>query len=279
MEDDLHQNNFSKYGWRIDFDMSQWPILYQYKESLLAKMVRTPNIDYSKVTENDLVNFPNLIDFNPFYWPTKSIQISTTTPSGITTTAYETAKQYLSKNAYPKNANAIYEKLKNNLIFKHHYYTTLLKYILIPEEVFFDIAALHLRKDAAISNNENKLIIDAVKNMQVKRSREFTETLLKIPEFAEFIQTHGEQIHHHLIAAQGIKYKDKIEKTYVALKQESEITLNKLNKIAEEDFFVEEKNIKNTPVFSLIKAIMDFCQKHTTVGYLGSVFRYLALPQ
>ena len=33
-EDDLHRSNMNKYGVRIDFDMSMWPFVFDYKNEV-----------------------------------------------------------------------------------------------------------------------------------------------------------------------------------------------------------------------------------------------------
>src|SRR4029079_17964673 len=62
MEDDLHRNNLSKDGKRFDFDMSLWPLLYNFKQASFLEIplvfYRGPNEASFKVTTEDVINFP-----------------------------------------------------------------------------------------------------------------------------------------------------------------------------------------------------------------------------
>ena len=105
-EDDLHRGNMSKDGFRIDFDMSLWPVLGNFKEgTMIDWMYRPRDQERFCITANDIDNFPDIKDAKPFYWPTIPQPIITEGARNvlsnfipISRNAFPTKKIYYSKN-------------------------------------------------------------------------------------------------------------------------------------------------------------------------------------
>lgn len=191
MEDDLHQNNLTKTGKRIDFDMSLWPLLYHYKDSNLTYL-RKPSEDSFKVSERDIIHFPILKDAVPSYWPT---QAAPAYSSSFASTISSLFPLFFS-NAYPKEANVLYQKLEKNHVFTHYKYDILSKFVLTNTDVYKSIAQNHIRKER---NFELHSMIDYIADLQAKRINQFENELLKIPEFCGFFKKHHERIEKELL--------------------------------------------------------------------------------
>lgn len=195
MEDDLHQNNISKFGWRIDHDMSLWPLSYKFKPEGYVESVlysRKPQVDQFKATPTDIVNLPELKDANPYYWPLKPSR-------GVrdaTRATMSAVGQPLSINEFPARENSIFQKLKDNPIFIYHKYATLTKFILTNEEIYRNIAKLHMRQDIPFGSES---LIDAMANMQASRIKEFRTVLLDMSEFIKFFKNNSERLAEELV--------------------------------------------------------------------------------
>jgi hypothetical protein len=189
MEDDLHRNNLSKFGKRIDFDMSLWPVAYHLKESKLTYF-RKPNDLTFKITTNDIINFPNLKDAKPYYWPTNL-------PQSTSSTTIQTFMSRFADNAYPEQENVIYQKLKDNKTFNHHKYAIMAKFILTNSEIYRQLAQSHIREDSSLNT---KPLIRLLVRQQEIRIAEFEKVLVTIPEFGHFFKANYKDIIKELLS-------------------------------------------------------------------------------
>lgn len=181
-EDDCHRANMDKFGRRIDFDGSLWPIIGPYKVvAWKDRWFRIGNITRFNISEQDLDNFPDLKDAKPYYWPTTQPNISDTFRENIP------AIIPISKNAFREADNAIYKKLAADPTFIYYKFRTLLKYILTDETMYRPIIARHLRK----KDDSGANIIDILVKHQADRIESLTQTLVGMASFQEFMQQHG----------------------------------------------------------------------------------------
>jgi hypothetical protein len=234
MEDDLHRGNLAEDGKRIDFDMSLFLLSYFYKEEYL-KIWRKPGD--AKVTKDDILKFPNLTAANPYYWPTrfgeKTGTSASTGPkeknSGVIN--WSVIDQFIprlrrKKNAYPVEVNPIFEALETNPVFIYHKYKMLLKLILCEKELYRTIAEQFIEPQRMSLDFSSHPLIDKIEEMMGKRIQQFTNELMKIPEFENFVVAHGAQIKDELLAEfkqQNVLYKsEKIEERFSTIKQEAE---------------------------------------------------------
>jgi|GEM_PF-4922353 len=193
MEDDLHQNNMTKDGKRIDFDMSLWPILFDFKKNgVIDVAFRKPSITAYDVTKYDIVHFPHIKDIVPFYWPTNSPHILSES-----TTALLKNFVPVSTNPYSLQINSIYHKLEKNPVFVYHKFSTMLKYILSNADTYRYIAQLHMRKECVF---QSKPVIEILAQCQASRIQKFKDQLVKIPFFAEFMTRHGKVVFKEIMA-------------------------------------------------------------------------------
>lgn len=166
-EEDLHRRNVSKKGRRIDFDMSLWRLLYKIKGARdVTGFILTAPEEAFNIDDIDIMNFPILNRADPFYWPAKTTPLSR------------------SENNFSAEEAAIYAKLKDNPKFIYEKYKVLLKYILIPPEMYRAIASLHIEKDAS---HLGVNLIDALVKSQEKRIKEIKSALFIIQEFIDLI--------------------------------------------------------------------------------------------
>lgn len=232
-EDDLHRNNFSKYGKRIDFDMSLWQISYHYKESN-AVWWRKPTDKTFKRSTADISNFPFLQSSGPFYWPANL-------PHNTTSTTWKDVLNLIAKKIYLPQENSTFRKLKDNIVFKYHTYATLGKYILTNPDVYRQIALAHLgeeyriplsliphikQRDSKIIDNETISLVNAIVKEQELQICEFENLLLSMPEFGFFFKFFYKDIIKDLVKL----YKD--EGLYPGIK--SETITDQLNKLCKQ---------------------------------------------
>lgn len=189
-EEDLHQNNWSKFGHRIDFDMSFWPLMYNFKDETLV-VFRKPKENSFQVTKSDLVNFPYIVDAKPSYWPTTSL-------GSISESLSAALKKFfpLSTNPYPYQINALYQRLSFHPVFKYHFFSMLAKYILGNEEIYKNLLLLHICPENSF---ESKLLYGVMANHHAQRIKEFKKVLLTMPEFCKFFKKHSERIKNEVI--------------------------------------------------------------------------------
>lgn len=181
-EDDCHTGNITKKGKRIDFDMSQWPLLYNFKNGgLINYFFRKPANNF-EVSAQDLENLPNLKKANPFYWPTKPAPIIPETL--LQQCPWLTA----SRNAFKTQDNDIYQRLATNPVFIYYKFVTLLKYILTYPSMYSNICKLNIDDSVAFNNTS---IASHIGTRQGQRIQKIKEELIKLPAFVTFIKENG----------------------------------------------------------------------------------------
>lgn len=180
-EDDLHRGNMSKTGMRIDFDMSLWPILYNFKEGqfIIDWVFRRPKENTFIVDEIDIKHFPNLKVATPFYHPSKvASSLSDIMP--------------ISKNSFGSKDIAIYSQLENNKHFKYYKFRTLLKFILTDASNYQSIASLFVRKEFK-SPELGEVKINHMLTEHLKdRIQKIRDVLIQMIDFRDFLKVDGE---------------------------------------------------------------------------------------
>ncbi len=193
-EDDLHRKNMSKYGKRIDFDMSLWNRLYSYKYmagSFLVKFLRSTTSSAYPLSfrepgnrfdtgEDDIKHFPNLRKFDPYYWVTKGQPYFP-----------ETIAKMFSENGFISSDHAIFALLENHPVFIYYKYRTFLKYILTDSNMYRDIADLNICK--GLNHESGDTFANVLTDDQKKRIQYFEDLLVKMPEFKLFMQQDGDR--------------------------------------------------------------------------------------
>jgi hypothetical protein len=238
VEVDLHQNNMSKDGKRIDFDMSLWHLFWEFKDSRIIDVFasRKPAKNVLDVTKNDIRNFPDLKDVSPYYWPTTSDSI-------LSEAQREFIKNFIpfaADNPYSAEANSRYKKLAKNKVFIYHKFATFLKYILTSEDMYRHIGLLHLNQD---SYSQSRPLLEGVAHSQGQRIQAIKDRLLSMREFTAFIAEYGDGIFDRIKASfvqQNEDYEDKVteletESADLQLKHDglSEMNTNLLSKSTE----------------------------------------------
>lgn len=276
MEDDLHQNNISKDGRRIDFDMALWPLLYTFSEKgLIDSALRRPWDKRFIITANDITHFPNLTDAKPFYWPTHSATAFSETTVNLLKKVIP-----LSANAYPQKANLTFQKLEKNPVFIHYKYETLLKYLLTNEDIYKKIAALHLRREAT---HESTLIIDKIASLQEERIKELEKALVTLPEFHAFFYQHGKKTLEdtiNMITQRNNTFNQKASEAKASLKKlEAEIAtqksaLKKLIETKDDKDSNIQSNKKNEDVIKIKAALVKINEQYYNQKALYNAYLY-----
>jgi hypothetical protein len=255
-EDDMHRGNMSKYGQRIDFDMTLWPVFAHYKTVSLADWSLRPYTQETFViTARDIDNFPDIKDANPYYWPTKLRSLA----------PEEVRKRFsgyipASVNAYRSAESLVFQKLADPKYNKHydkfvyHKFKTLLKCLLISTHNYNHLISQHVRSD--LQNTDpalpRKKITDIITDHLDNRKKEMREVLLGMPSFQNFMFEHGKQAfaeikaelearNEHLESEEARKWNKHNDRSI-------ELLLNGLVHIEEmqlefDDIFTEAKNI------------------------------------
>lgn len=188
MENDLHRNNMSKYGKRVDFDMMLHSILYDFKDKDYFERIfgfRQPDESTVAITRRDIVNFPVLQDYKPHYWPTLPPQIIA---------SLKRVFNYL--NDYTKADNELFKKLKNNPVFMHHEYATFARYLLTTPNIYEEVACRNLRERYEYTK---KSLLEFVVDQQASRIDQFQRVLLEIESFCSFFTKYHEKISEKLL--------------------------------------------------------------------------------
>lgn len=185
-EDDLHRGNLSKHH-RIDFDMSLWPILYYFKKEWTF---RPPEKRFDVIDPDDILHFPNLKKAKPFYWPTNDPSII---PPGIISAIEKVTGHKASENAFTIDVIELFRKLELNETFRYYKYRTLLKYILTDQLIYRNLARLVSPQILKKTDGTPTDIYTLMADYHNGRIAAFKGVLQDLPEFQEFIQTHGEQ--------------------------------------------------------------------------------------
>ena len=188
-EDDLHRGNMSRDGLRIDFDMSLWPVLGNFKEgTMIDWMYRPRDQERFCMTANDIDNFPDIKDAKPFYWPTIPQPI-------ITEGARNVLSNFIpiSRNAFPTKENILFKKLKDNPDFQYEKFKTLLKFLLISTDQYSTLITQHIRTDLSYhdTQKQNGKISDLLIEHLDTRKWKLRELLVAMPSFQEFLWAHG----------------------------------------------------------------------------------------
>jgi len=213
-EDDLHRNNFTKYGYRIDFDMSFWSLFHDFKdESILIKAanIRSPGPHITSVNSEDIIRFPNTEYFKPYFWPT-----SQTTSASISsaTNILRSLKTVIGfqDNDYEKRDNHLFQQLEDHPVFKYHKYVNMVKCILTTRDICRQNAEKNIPKDIEYNFNGKKdYLINHFVDQHEARVKAFEDALLMIPEFHDFFKKHHKNISEDLLKdlkKQNINYSD-----------------------------------------------------------------------
>jgi hypothetical protein len=238
MEDDLHQNNMSKYGIHIDFDMSWW--IFGYKvvnKGVFVTCWRKPDECLLSVTESD------------DDWPAHPMK-------NVPEAVIDTIKNFVpvSTNNYPQLVNTIYQQLENNPIFKHYAFATFLKYSLTNADIYKKIAKLHIRADRGF---KDRSIINIFGDDHTVRIRNFEKALSKLPQFAEYFQLHGRAVYEKLLADLVERNDAFVQKRLNAQKAHEVVSkaINSTLQATEED--LKPAKIK----VNQLKAVCDACNE------------------
>lgn len=188
-EDDLHRGNMDKFGHRIDFDMSLYPITGYFKDSAFLQMYRPSDPLRFNITARDIENFPTLIDAKPFYWPTKpQPMIDEGTRNKLSSFLP------ISNNAFQSMDNELLKKLSDNPTFIYYKYKTMLKLSLLNKVHFKQRIQDHLHKDITHPDPKfsNVKIADLILDFVLNRQQILRQTLVNMPSFQDFILRDGE---------------------------------------------------------------------------------------
>ncbi|MDX1902209.1 MAG: hypothetical protein SFW66_09455 [Gammaproteobacteria bacterium] len=187
---DFHYNNFTNYGVRFDFDMTLWPILYDYKEDY-SKYLRMPHDDMFRLSVDDVIHFPNLKNAFPYYWPTSA------TPNFSDEYLRRWVPEFsFSQNSYPKEETTHYQNLEYNKVFIWHKYATLLRYLLTTPEMYKAIILQHLFMNQRTQGIMSRFILN-----QETQQAYLRNLLVRIPEFQSFFKKYGSYVMDKHIAS------------------------------------------------------------------------------
>lgn len=274
MEDDLHQNNFSKYGKRIDFDMSLWPLTYHFKkiiprkwlgiESLIENYfkIRKQNINQFTVTPEDIEKFPNIEKSQPFYWPTKALSITSHSVGSHIKSALGK-----STNPYPDYMNLLYQKLEKNPIFVFFKRKTIAKFVLSDREMYKRISKKHIRRECTF--NSRPFIKTLTKTVE-DRLALFENAILALPDFFDFIKTHHQQLVTELedaLRKQKIHFPSaKIQQNYLHLNEIIDIKIKSKSKETEKTPSSKQKMLSYEDIK---KSLISAKEEHKNPGIMG----------
>lgn len=181
-EDDLHPGNygFDKNGLCVDIDNDRatWSGTYKYTgvREAGSKYRLAPNSCFNTTAE-EIRNFPFLSSTKPnnFLFDKKTGQ--PVYPFGQTLNTLYKIKQ----NGW-KGRNSKERKLLNE--FNKDKYHVFLKRILVPDEVYRGIA----ERTLSTENKRNQYV-----DYKIAKRKHLTNELLKLPEFRDYLHTHGKQ--------------------------------------------------------------------------------------
>lgn len=189
-EDDAHRRNWDKYGRRIDKDMSIRPITGPYKSSRAQALTRPYTEDNFPITENDIYNFPCLVDTKRFHWPAQQNRFI---PDGV--------NELITQNFFRKEDADMFATLRTDEDFIYFKYLYLLKFVLTPDAALRQVPKDHLGgvltepdpedPEKPIQSVEDPLV-EQYATYMIKKRNTLRETLIKMPQFSEFITKHGQ---------------------------------------------------------------------------------------
>lgn len=191
-EEDYHIENGNKYGQRIDFDMTFWPLLGLFKDiDKLSYIYRPPSADRYRITPEDILHFPDLQGkgSKPWYWPT-------TQPEALKVGSSALPSWAISRNAFSEEQNEIIKKLKNDPVFIYNKFKTLLKFMIMSDHNYKAVIKQHIRKglrhpDPLLSQ---KNLVDIFTDHVIARKNEVREVLVKMEAFQDFMTEYGKQV-------------------------------------------------------------------------------------
>lgn len=203
---DGHNQNMSKDGWLIDFDMAKLRILFQFRNpDFWDRRLRQPSERTFIVTARDIAEFPNIRDADFYYWPTKATLLTKSMAKKISWV------YTVRENFFEKKDNDVFQKLSTNPVFIFHKYKTLLKYILTDGNMFRNIGKLHLREDLTYRDENDgkfKNLLDEIINDEEARIQKVRDVLIKMPEFQKFLAHNGKYV-LQLIKDEFLDYRNK----------------------------------------------------------------------
>jgi hypothetical protein len=186
-EDDCHQNNISKDGKRVDFDMSMWPLVYKINDKgIIASIRRMPVALARTVAKEDIINFPDISVAQPFFWPTRETPLFSDETHDLLNRIIT-----LPNNRYSSAAVSVNKCLSKNPVVTHYKYQTMLKYILSNATMYEKIALLHMPEE---TQYQSKILYKVLADEHQKRIIDFERALGNISEFIDFFFEHGEAV-------------------------------------------------------------------------------------
>jgi hypothetical protein len=212
---DGHNQNMTKDGWMIDFDMAKLPILYSFRQGkYYDDYVRAPKKDMFVITENDIVNFPNIKDAKFYYWAAK--QVPEFEQSVISKLSFFYT---ITENFFKPEDNEVFTNLANNNIAIFYKYKLFLKYAVLTPMIYATLIALHVRPDATFIDRREKIpkekkLLDEMIKDEANRMQEMRKVLVNIPQFKTFLDENGEYAWEMIkeeILAEKAKYQAKID--------------------------------------------------------------------
>ncbi len=224
IEDDLHRNNISKDGKRVDFDMTLYPILYHFKDKSYFEQwvgLRRPDESTNLVTVHDIVNFPDIKDWKPHYWPTLP-------PSKMAPPALKSAFNFAA-NDYIESENELFKKLKNNPVFIQHKNATFARYVLTSADIYRQVALKHIHDEYQF---EGKSLHDQLVDQQNLRIKKFRKALILIEDFGSFFEENHKEIATKLLEdlhKEGIDYAVQTDKD-IKVKNDGKADAEKIQK-------------------------------------------------
>lgn len=214
-EDDLHilQVAIDRiYGGahRIDYDMSFWTLFSKHK--ILGPIdlyLRKPMENAFEVSPQNINSLPAFTSGGPFYNCTEEI------PSRLTDYAYvrnipgyEEILRHICIKSYGSMATE-FKKLIIDPVFIYHKFKNMLKFISAKNELFTNIAKMHVSENVLHQDNSEQTFISAVTDFMDKRINDFTIALEDMREFKTFLELHPEAFNR--IKAEFIAQNDKID--------------------------------------------------------------------
>jgi len=205
-ENDNHNRNNGKKG-RVDFDMSEWPFVCDFKnpnwfvwfnewasatvKSVIPDFIKNlfvDNTDKNNFTyhPDDINSLPNLTHAQLRYCPAKSAFFidSRVDPSAAAAPFYE--------NLYRSEDTIPFQKINSNPIFDFHKFKTFLKSILTPNDMFLKAAELEARNDASYkTKNETKNLIESMVKYKLTNMQNLREVLVAMPTFQSYLEKYN----------------------------------------------------------------------------------------
>lgn len=213
-EDDKNKNNINKKGQRIDLGMSLWPVLAKFKQVFL----RTPANRFP-VTKEDTESLPIPQVFCPAYWCAQPADNSQSAKMKSTLTTL-----FTSGNKFTSAVSKTYSLFATHPVFVYHKYKCYLKGLLTIDEMYENIAKMHLPADMCYTDTNTKkteTLISMVMTYWSERLKQFQRELCNSVPFYEFLKKDGDQAFNDIINEfnlQNQKHETKIK----SLEQEYE---------------------------------------------------------